>query len=257
MWKTRGGGAKVDGPFPNCNPAPTTRPPTQCGRLKYVVAPDRFTGLRRNFSDSTLESQWASPPTVPATSGASAHTDSARAWQRSGDAKFSAAAERRDASVSPFSFRASTPAPEPSRSPDDDYQFPRRYRLTRGAELQAVVREGKRLRTTHLDVRAVASPRPHSRVGFIVPKYGYSSVQRNRVKRRLRELVRRDLLGALRELPVGAGADVVIRAKPEAYRAAMPMLQSEFAGLGTRIARLVAKTEPPARNDQSRPAGNV
>ena len=150
---------------------------------------------------------------------------------------------RKAASVSRFSSQASTPGPEPSGSSGDDFRFHRRHRLTRGAELQAVAREGKRLRTAHLDVRVIASPRSHCRVGFIVAKYDRSSVERNRVKRRLRELTRRELLGTLRQLR--PCPDVVIRAKPEAYEAPMAKLQWELADLGTRIARLVGAMDSP------------
>ena len=101
------------------------------------------------------------------------------------------------------------------------------------------MREGKRLRTAHLDVRVVVSPREHGRVGFIVAKQGRTAVERNRVKRRLRELVRRELLRPLRRLRPGATADVVVRAKPEAYDASLETLRSEIAGLGERIDVLV------------------
>ena len=59
-------------------------------------------------------------------------------------------------------------------------------------------RAGTRIRVEYLDVRAMLSTCPHARVGFVVPKYGHSSVERNRLKRRLRELVRRRLLPSLR-----------------------------------------------------------
>ncbi|HKH93014.1 MAG TPA: ribonuclease P protein component [Gemmatimonadaceae bacterium] len=96
--------------------------------------------------------------------------------------------------------------------------FPRRARITRGAELQRIAQEGKRIRTTFLEVRAVASPLVHlagsrTRVGLIVPRYRHSAVARNRVKRRLRELSRTRLL------PSDIAADVVIRIRAEAYRA--------------------------------------
>jgi len=65
----------------------------------------------------------------------------------------------------------------------------------------AVRRVGTRIRVEYLDVRAVISALPHARVGFVVPKYGHSSVERNRLKRRLRELVRTRLLPALRVAP--------------------------------------------------------
>ncbi len=46
-----------------------------------------------------------------------------------------------------------------------------------------------------------------------MPKYSHSSVERNLVKRRLREIVRQDVLPSLRSV------DVVVRALPSAYRA--------------------------------------
>ena len=122
--------------------------------------------------------------------------------------------------------------------------------------MQAVAREGKRLRTAHLDVRVVASPRDHCRVGFVVAKYGHSAVERNRVKRILRELARRRLLGALRQLMAGTAADVVLRAKPEAYRATLSILAAEFDGLAARIARVVAPSASTTDTADTRSAGN-
>jgi ribonuclease P protein component len=80
------------------------------------------------------------------------------------------------------------------------------------------VQEGKRIRTTLLEVRAIASPLVHlpgsrTRVGLVVPRYRQSAVARNRVKRRLRELSR------MRLLPSDVAADIVIRIRAEAYDA--------------------------------------
>ena len=104
-------------------------------------------------------------------------------------------------------------------------RYPRRHRLTRGTELDVVRNEGKRVRTEHLEVRVLASlpssgspaversadartdrsaevstvsadvaagilGGPLPRVGIIVPRHRQSAVARNRLKRRLRELVR-------------------------------------------------------------------
>ena len=59
------------------------------------------------------------------------------------------------------------------------------------------------------------------RVGFVVPKFKQSAVDRNRLKRRLRELSR------LRLLPTALPADVVVRVKPEAYGASFDALAAE------------------------------
>ena len=88
------------------------------------------------------------------------------------------------------------------------------------------MQEGKRIRTTFLEVRAIASPLmpPPSmcaRVGLIIPRFRQSAVARNGIKRRLRELSR------IRILPSGLAADIVIRIRPEAYAAQFEQLASD------------------------------
>jgi ribonuclease P protein component len=95
------------------------------------------------------------------------------------------------------------------------------------------------VRTTHLDARVVVSKRESTRVGFVVPKHGESSVRRNRLKRYLREHTRRELLIALRALTKNGGVDVVVRARPEAYRATFDALRPDFTDLGAQITRLL------------------
>ena len=92
-----------------------------------------------------------------------------------------------------------------------------------------MARLGKRIRTNHLEVRAVASPLRHARVGIIVPKHRHSSVDRNRLKRRLRELARTQLLPQLPAL------DVVIRARESAYDAPFAALAEEVASVERRL----------------------
>lgn len=101
--------------------------------------------------------------------------------------------------------------------------------------MQAVRREGKRIRTGLMEVRVVASPLCHARVGVVVPKYRHGSVERNLVKRRLRELTRLRLLPALAG---GAALDVVIRAAPAAYTADYDRLDSDVQRVIRELARL-------------------
>lgn len=63
-----------------------------------------------------------------------------------------------------------------------------------------------------------------------MPKFGRSSVARNTVKRRLGELVRRELLQHLGE------TDVLIRARPEAYRATFDELRADVRVIVQRFA---------------------
>ena len=95
-----------------------------------------------------------------------------------------------------------------------------------------MTREGKRIRTAHLDVRTAASPLGACRVGFIVPKHKQTGVARNRLKRRLRELVR------LRLLPDAPAADVVIRARREAYDASFEALARDVERAAVALKRL-------------------
>ena len=78
-----------------------------------------------------------------------------------------------------------------------------------------------RIRTNSLDVRRIASLCAFGRVGVVVPRFGHTAVERNRVKRRLRELVRMDLLPGL------ARMDLVLKATPAAYRASFDALRHD------------------------------
>jgi ribonuclease P protein component len=83
-----------------------------------------------------------------------------------------------------------------------------------------------------LDVRVTASPSSCARVGIIVPKYGHIIVERNRLRRRVRELVRVRVLTMLRSVPP---ADVLIRTLPRAYSASFELLEREIDGIVARL----------------------
>jgi len=59
------------------------------------------------------------------------------------------------------------------------------------------------------------APGTRSRLGLIVPKHGRDVVERNLLKRRLREIGRRQILPQLDA--TGRCADVLIRARGRAY----------------------------------------
>ena len=95
-----------------------------------------------------------------------------------------------------------------------------------------MLREGKRIRTEHLDLRFVASLLRHPRVGFIVPKHGRSIVERNQLKRRLREIVRQNIL---QRIP---SVDMIVRTRPEAYSATFASLERELLSGEAQIKRV-------------------
>lgn len=169
---------------------------------------------------------WVSQPIVPGTSAASRLTGFVRAWRLAGDAKRSAVVARRDGNVSPSN------CPRNTQAPRDGFGFPRALRLTRRRDILTVIREGRRIRTKYLDVRVLASPLGHSRIGVIVPKHQHTAVERNRLKRRLRELVRIELVPALR---AHAATDLAIRARAEAYRASFSALRDDIGVVSGRI----------------------
>ena len=71
----------------------------------------------------------------------------------------------------------------------------------------------------------------HSRIGLIVAKHQSSAVARNRLRRRLREIWRCHLRGAV------PAWDVVVRARREAYRATFEQLRAELTGWREYAAR--------------------
>ncbi|MFW6206514.1 MAG: ribonuclease P protein component [Gemmatimonadota bacterium] len=105
-------------------------------------------------------------------------------------------------------------------------RFPSSARITKTAEIRRLFRRGKRKKTSHLDVFHAGSPVSHSRLALVVPKHGRDIVERNRLKRRLREIGRTDILPRLRSR--GIAADVLIRARREAYEAVFGELKEEL-----------------------------
>lgn len=106
--------------------------------------------------------------------------------------------------------------------------------MRRSAEFTRTVRKGTRAgRPTvvaHLLVDAFPAEHP-ARVGFVVSRAVGSAVTRNRVKRRLRELMR----GYLHSLP--GGSLLVLRANPIAGRARQPDLAADLDLVMNRLLR--------------------
>jgi ribonuclease P protein component len=74
-----------------------------------------------------------------------------------------------------------------------------------------VLTSGSRRRTSRLDIFWRANVLGHPRFGVVVPRFGRSAVARNRLRRRVREHVRRFILPRI--LPL----DLVVRPRADAY----------------------------------------
>jgi ribonuclease P protein component len=106
--------------------------------------------------------------------------------------------------------------------------------MRRGAEFALTVRTGARAGgpcvVGHLLVRDAALHRQEpARVGFVVSRAVGSAVTRNRVKRRLRELIR----GYLQSLP--GGSLLVVRANAAAAHASQPDLAADLDSVISRL----------------------
>lgn len=84
--------------------------------------------------------------------------------------------------------------------------LPALERLRRSRDFEAVMRHGKRARGSAIHLAARPNELPYSRVGYAVSRRVGTAVTRNRVKRRLREIVR--------ELPILPGFDIVALPQP-------------------------------------------
>jgi ribonuclease P protein component len=106
--------------------------------------------------------------------------------------------------------------------------FPREARLVRRGAFDAVYRAGKRLSSTHFTVFVRNNELALSRFGFSIKKALGGAVMRNRIRRRLREMVRCHR----QEIP--AGWDIVIHPKS-------PVGKTPFAALAEELVRVLKK----------------
>ena len=106
-------------------------------------------------------------------------------------------------------------------------------RITKTAEIRRLLAARSLTeRTIALEVLAASSLSDRPRIGVVVPKYGKNSVQRNLVKRRLKEIARTSLLPRLKTN--NKRLDVLIRAKKQAYG-------RDFSGLSAEAKKTLEK----------------
>jgi ribonuclease P protein component len=115
----------------------------------------------------------------------------------------------------------------------------RRYRLRRQGEFQAVI-GGRRVYSGRCLVAfAIPSSGEENRIGVTVSRAVKGSVQRNRARRRLRELARLKMLGPDSPLgSVGIRYDVVLIARPALLEASFDDLGAETEQAALRLSKL-------------------
>jgi len=88
-------------------------------------------------------------------------------------------------------------------------------------------REGRRRSSGSLETYLRRTPGDGGpRIGVVVPRHGHTIVDRNRLRRRLRELLRTEWLAAARDRE--PGVDLLVRARRSAYDRTFPELRAEL-----------------------------
>jgi ribonuclease P protein component len=114
-----------------------------------------------------------------------------------------------------------------------DLSFPKTKRLILPAEFARVKGQGTTERGRYLVLGALKVKDEKSfRAGFVTPKHIGSAVVRNRVRRRLRDIVR------TAQPRLGAGLWLVVVARPYAANASYDQLKDEWLRLAERASIL-------------------
>lgn len=107
--------------------------------------------------------------------------------------------------------------------------LPRDRRITTRREITRLL-GGDRVRGQALELYWSPPAQLHSRATCITPKFGRTAVERNRLRRRLKELMRAILLG------FPEPRDYLVRARPPAYDMSYAALGAALADLSARAA---------------------
>ena len=111
------------------------------------------------------------------------------------------------------------------------YGFPRASRLVRRVEYDAVYREGRRRSSREFAVFLRPNGMELSRFGWSIKKALGNAVRRNRMRRRIREILR------LHRQEIAPGWDIVIHPRSTVATA-------EFSALAEELLKLMPRTAP-------------
>ena len=98
----------------------------------------------------------------------------------------------------------------------------RANRLARASEIRRCLNDGRRHRAAHLEIIWTENATGHPRMGLIVPRFQASAVARNRLRRRLKEIWRREIQARQ------PAWDVLVRTRAVAYQADFGLLRDEL-----------------------------
>ena len=113
--------------------------------------------------------------------------------------------------------------------------------LTKPEDFARIHGQGKWLGGGLIGMKSRPSDLPLARYGFVVSKRVGKAVVRNRVKRRLREI--------LRQLYLKPGADIIFSARPQAAEA-------EYGALETSVLKLLVQAGLLVKDDKKACSGN-
>ena len=116
----------------------------------------------------------------------------------------------------------------------------RRYHVREDRRFREIRQRGRSVANDLLVVSALANDLPYSRFGFAVSSRIGNAVVRNRIKRRLREIIR------LRMATIRPGCDIILIARK-------PIRSAEYHQLETACARLLRRAQLLLDEEQAGP----
>jgi ribonuclease P protein component len=114
-----------------------------------------------------------------------------------------------------------------------DQRFRRRQHIRRWADFQAAYDGGRRLGSRSMTVFSLPRPGEGSRLGIAATRKLGGAVERNRAKRLIRELFRRN--------PAPPGFDLVVVPRRALFDATFSSLEAEYVATVARLRRGVTR----------------
>lgn len=145
-------------------------------------------------------------------------------------ASWSACALEGDASCFPVVVEKGVRV-SPSDAPTPDQRFPRSCRLTARRQFQLVYERGRRAASASFVLFGQPNDLGHCRLGLTVTRKVGNAVERNKIKRRMREVFRRH------RAQLAPAMDLVLNARAAALTGPTEALEREFLQTFARIAK--------------------